>query len=200
MSLPRELTFEQCHNDPLFSQIPVISAKRKFEVIKKLPTGKSDNADKEYENALGQLLPSLFYPKLDFAQVQARTDSGVSIRDLIFYNTRASEFLIELLDDYGSRQITFEMKNVKLVEREHIDQLNRYLSDDLGKFGVLVTRHPLKRPEFQRTIDLWSGQRKAIVALTDDDIGQMVEVFESKQREPLDIVKKKYAEYRRACP
>jgi hypothetical protein len=196
----KERTFEDCTNDPLFSQLPITSAKRKYELVKKLPTGKADNADRQYEDVLGQLLPSLLYPKLDFAQVQARTDSGVSIRDLIFYNTRANEFLTELLDDYGSRQITMELKNVRAIEREHIDQLNRYLSDDLGKFGILVTRNPLKRAEFQRTIDLWSGQRKAIVALTDADIGQMVDVFESKQRDPLDVIKKKYAEYRRACP
>jgi hypothetical protein len=198
--LAKERTAESCHNDPLFSQIPITSAKRKFEAIRKLPTGKSENADKMYEDALGQLLPSLLYPSLDFAQVQARTVSGVSIRDLIFYNTRSNEFLAELLTDYGSRQITMEMKNVHAIDREHIDQINRYLSDDLGKFGVLITRHPLKRAEFQRTIDLWSGQRKAVVTLTDEDIQQMVEVFESKQREPLDILKKKYVEYRRACP
>jgi hypothetical protein len=196
----KERTSEDCHNDPLFSQLPIVSAKRKLEIIRTLPTGKIDNADKKYEDALGQLLPSLLYPKLDFAQVQARTDSGVSIRDLIFYNTRSSEFLTELLADYGSRQITFEMKNVRTIEREHIDQLNRYLTDELGKFGVLVTRHALKRAEWQRTIDLWSGQRKAIITLEDKDIEQMVEVFESKQRDPLDVVKKKYVEYRRACP
>jgi hypothetical protein len=196
----KERTFEDCYNDPLFSQIPVISAKRKFSKIKKLPTGKTDSADRQYEDTIGQLLPSLFYPKLDFAQVQARTDSGVSIRDLIFYNTRAGEFLGELLSDYGSRQITMEMKNVKDVKREHIDQLNRYLSDELGKFGVLITRQPLKRAQFKRTIDLWSGQRKAIIVLTDADVEQMVEVFDSKQRNPLDVVKKKYIEFRRACP
>ncbi|MCH9050904.1 MAG: hypothetical protein IIA72_07470 [Proteobacteria bacterium] len=196
----KERTQEDCHNDPLFSQIPVISAKRKLAIIRKLPTGKTDNADKQYEDALGALLPSLLYPKLDFAQVQVRTVSGVSIRDLIFYNTRASEFLTELLNDYGSKQITMEMKNVNAVEREHIDQLNRYLSDELGKFGLLITRNPLKRAEFKRTIDLWAGQRRAVVVLTDADIEQMVEVFESKQRDPLDIINKKYVEYRRACP
>ena len=196
----KERTFESCHNDPLFSQIPVTSAKRKFGLLKKLPTGKTDNADREYEELAGALLPSLLYPNLDFAQLQARTVSGVTIRDLIFYNTRADEFLRELLTDYGSRQITFEMKNVAAIEREHVDQLNRYLADELGQFGVFVTRNPLRRAEFQRTIDLWSGQRKAIVALTDTDIEQMVEVFESKQREPLDVLKKKYVEFRRACP
>ncbi len=196
----KERTFEDCHNDPLFSQIPILSAKRKFQEIKKLPSGKADNADKRYEDLLGQLLPSLLYPQLDFAQEQARTESGVSIRDLIFYNTQSTAFLKEMMDDYGSRQITVEMKNVKSIEREHVDQLNRYLAHELGRFGVFVTRNPLKRAEFQRTIYLWSGQRKAIVALIDSDIEQMVEVFESKQRDPLDVINKKYVEFRRACP
>ena len=132
--------------------------------------------------------------------MQARTDSGVTIRDLIFYNSRSNEFLREIMDDYGSRQITMEMKNVKRIDRTNIDQLNRYLQDDLGKFGVLITRHELKRAERQRVIDLWSGQRKAIVTVTDTDVEQMVEVFESKQRAPLDVLKKKYVEFRRSCP
>jgi glutamate racemase len=89
---------------------------------------------------------------------------------------------------------------VRQVEREHIDQINRYLADELGRVGVLVTRNPLKRAELQRTVDLWSGQRKAIIMLTDEDIAQMVEVFESKQRAPMDVVAKKYVEFRRACP
>jgi hypothetical protein len=163
--LAKERTFEDCHNDPLFSQIPILSARRKFQQIKRLPSGKDENADKQYEDLLGQLLPSLLYPQLDFAQEQARTESGVSIRDLIFYNTRSTEFLKELMDDYGSRQITLEMKNVKSIQREHVDQLNRYLADELGRFGIFVTRNPLKAAEFRRTIDLWSGQRKAVIEL-----------------------------------
>ena len=104
------------------------------------------------------------------------------------------------MDDYGSRQITMEMKNVRKIDRTHIDQINRYLHDELGRFGVLVTRHDLRKAERQRVVDLWSGQRKAIVTVTDVDVEQMVEVFESKQRAPLDVLKKKYVEFRRACP
>ena len=69
----KEREFEDCKNDPLFSQIPITSAKRKFALVQKLPTGKDEGADRKYELLLGQLLPSLFYPKLDFAQEQART-------------------------------------------------------------------------------------------------------------------------------
>ena len=163
----KERTFEDCHNDPLFSQIPVTSAKRKLALIQKLPTGKDGGADRKYEDAIGQMLPSLLYPKLDFAQEQARTDSGVSIRDLIFYNTASTPFLEDMYKSYGSRQITVELKNVATIERLHVDQLNRYLADELGKFGLFVTRNPLKKAEAARIVDLWSGQRKAIVVLTD---------------------------------
>ncbi len=196
----KERAFQDAVNDPLFSQIPVRSARGKLAQIQKLVTGKSDGSDIKYENAVGQLLPSLLYPNLDFAQLQARTDSGTSIRDLIFYNTVRQPFLQQIYTDYGSRQVTFEMKNVVAIERTHVDQLNRYMAEELGRFGVFVTRHPLKAAMFKRTIDLWSGQRKAIVTLTDADLEQMVEVFDSKQRDPLDVIVKKYAEFRRACP
>lgn len=196
----RERTQADCTNDPLFLQIPVLSARRKFAAIQGLPTGKEGKADKKYEDNIAALFASLFYPQLDFAQAQSRTDSGVSIRDLLFYNSRTDEFLKEIMDDYGSRQIVMEMKNVARVAPSHIDQLNRYLHADLGNFGVLVTRHELRRAEKRRVVDLWSGQRKAIVTLTDMDVGQMVEVFESKQRAPLDVLKKKYVQFRQACP
>jgi hypothetical protein len=196
----KERAFEDCHSDPLFSQIPITSAKRKFSLIKKLPTGKVDGADRKYEVAMGQLLPSLLYPKLDFAQEQARTDSGVSIRDLIFYNSASGPFLDDIYRTYCSRQISFEMKNVASIDRLNVDQLNRYLADELGKFGIFVTRNELNQAERTRVIDLWSGQRKAIIALTDVDVAQMVEVFESKQRDPLDVIVKKYSEFRARCP
>lgn len=196
----KERTFEDCYNDPLFSQIPVVSAKRKLSLIKKLPTGKTDNADREYEDSIAHLFSSLLYPNLDFAAEQSRTESGVLIRDLIFYNNQSNEFLKDLHKTYDSNQIVFEMKNVKEVSRDHVNQLNRYMTDSLGKFGVLVTRNELTRARKQNTIDLWSGQRRCIITLTDTDVAQMVELFESKQRMPLDVLKKKYIEFRRLCP
>ncbi|MES2439970.1 MAG: hypothetical protein V4584_12915 [Verrucomicrobiota bacterium] len=196
----RVLTAEDCKSDPLFSQIPISSAKSKLNELKKLQTGISDKADKRYEELIVGLLASFFYPDCDFAKSQARTDSGVCIRDLIFYNNRSHPFLRDVFDIYESRQLVFEMKNVAKIEREHINQLNRYMSDSFGKFGVFVTRNPLPSPMFKNTIDLWSAQRKAIIAITDQDIEQMVDVFETKQRSPLDVLKKKYFEFTQKLP
>lgn len=189
-----------CQNDPLFLQIPVTSAKRKMHTIKNLPTGKTDNADRKYEDLMVQVLASMLYPHLDFAQEQSRTESGAQIRDLIFYNNRSYDFLSDIYDTYESRQLVFELKNVKEVEREHINQLNRYLTHHFGKFGVIFTRNPPPRSIFQNTIDLWAGQRRCILILDDSDLELMSEVYESRQRLPIEIIKRKYVEFTRSCP
>jgi len=145
-------------------------------------------------------MASLLYPQLDFAAEQSRTESGVLIRDLIFYNSRSIDFLQDIFRDYESNQIVFELKNVAKVDRDHVNQLNRYLNNQFGRFGILVTRNPLPKSVFKNTIDLWAGQRKCIIALTDEDIKLMVSIFESKQRVPIEVIKKKFVEFIRACP
>jgi len=191
---------KDCKNDPLFTQIPVLSAKRKLSVIKKLPTGKTDNADQDFEKSLCPLLASMFYPELDFAQPQSRTIEGVLIRDLIFYNNTSHPFLEEIYKKYESRQIVVELKNVKEVNNTHVNQLNRYLNENFGGFGILFTRNKPAKKVFKNTIDLWSGQRKCILIMDDEDLELMCQVYENKQRKPIDVIKKKYVEFIRACP
>lgn len=196
----KERTAADCEIDPLFRQIPVLSAKRKLAEIRKLPTGKTDNADKLYEDAIVSLLSSLFYPQLDYADDQVRTDSGSQVRDLIFYLNRDIDFLSDIHRDYDCRQLIFEIKNVRKIEREHISQLNRYLSSEFGRLGVLVTRNPLPRAMRRNTIDLWSGQRRCLLPITDEDIALMVDLFEDKKRPPLDVLKRSYIQFIRECP
>lgn len=196
----KEKKSSDCKNDPLFAPIPITSSKRKLSTIINLPTGKTDNADKKYENHVCQLLASLFYPQLDFAAEQSRTDSGVLIRDLIFYNNRSYDFLKDIYDNYGSQQVVFELKNVNEISRDHIYQLNRYLNDNFGKFGVIVTRNKPPKKIVKNTIDLWSGQRRCIVILDDEDLKSMCSLYETRQRLPIDVLKKKYIEFTRSCP
>jgi hypothetical protein len=196
----KERQQSDCQNDPLFRPIPIVSARKKLSTITKLPTGKDANADKLYESAAVALLASLLYPHLDFAAEQSRTDSGVLIRDLVFYNGRSVDFLKDIYELYGSRQLVFEMKNVHEIEREHINQLNRYLSDEFGRCGFLVTRRPLPTRIRKNVIDLWSAQRRAIITLTDEDLALMVSVFESKQRQPYEVMKRAYIEFTRLLP
>ena len=196
----KERTAADCKNDPLFGQIPIISAKRKWTTIKKLPTGKDGNADKEYEAEVCPLLASMLYPHLDFAQAQSRTESGTQIRDLVFYNNTSYVFLNDMKEKFGSRQLVVELKNVEEVTKEHINQLNRYLNPAFGSFGIIMTRNRPKKSVMQHTIDLWSGQRKCILIMDDSDLELMVNVFESKQRDPIEVIERKYVDFTRKCP
>jgi len=196
----KEYTTKDLANDPLFSQIPILSAKRKFQTILKLPTGKTDNADRKYEDLMVQTMSSLLYPHLDFAKEQSRTDSGTQIRDLIFYNNRSYDFLKDIYDAYESRQLVIELKNVKVIERDHINQLNRYLTEQFGRFGIIFTRNKVPKSIFQNTLDLWAGQRRCILVLDDTDLNLMCDVYENKQRHPIEVIKKKYVEFTRSCP
>ncbi|MDT3778198.1 hypothetical protein PJI16_11590 [Nitrospira sp. MA-1] len=196
----KRLQQKDCKNDPLFSQIPVLSSKRKLTEILKLPTGKVDKADQEYERILCPLLASMLYPELDFAQPQSRTVEGVLIRDLIFYNNVSHQLLKEIYEKYESKQIVIEIKNTNEVTSTHINQLNRYLNDEFGSFGIVFTRNKPPKNVFKNTIALWAGQRRCILILDDEDLKLMCQVYENKQRNPIDVINKKYVEFMRACP
>lgn len=196
----REAAAAECTNDPVFRPISIMSAKRRISSLLKLPTGNVANADKEYERLAASLLASALHPQLDFADEQVRTDSGVLIRDVIFYNTRTWDFLQDIHALYGSRQLVFELKNVAQLEREHINQINRYLSDEFGRFGVLITRNRPPRAIERNLVDLWSGQRKCVLVLTDEDLELMVSLFESKQRIPIEVLKRTYSTFTRRLP
>ena len=196
----KQLIQKDCKNDPLFTQIPILSSKRKLNSILNLPTGKTDNADQEFEKLLCPLLASMLYPALDFAQTQSRTANSVLIRDLIFYNNTSHKLLKDLYEKYNSKQLVFELKNVKEVNTTHINQLNRYLNNEFGSFGIIFTRNKPPKNVFKNTISLWSGQRKCILILDDDDLKLMCQVYENKQRKPIDVINKKYVEFLRTCP
>lgn len=196
----RQLEQKDCTNDPLFTQIPILSSKRKLAAITKLPTGKTNNADMDYEKFLCPLLASMLYPDMDFAQPQSRTIEGVLIRDLIFYNNTSHKLLAEIYQRYKSKQIVVELKNTREVNTTHVNQLNRYLNDDFGSFGIIFTRNKPPKNVFKNTIDLWAGQRKCILIMDDEDLKLMCQVYEDKQRKPIDVINKKYVEFIRCCP
>ena len=186
----KERTAADCTNDPLFRQLPGLSLRKSLEVIKAIPRGEKDENDKKYEREVVRLLPSAFYPHLDFAKAQSRTESGLLIRDLVFYNNRNHPFLDELTRNTTAARSSFEMKNVNELARTAINQLNRYLTPEFGRFGVILTRRMPLPKIYRNTIDLWAGQRRCVLIMDDYDLEQIVPL-QSKQRDPIDVLKRK---------
>ena len=93
-----------------------------------------------------------------------------------------------------------ELKNVHQLSPEHVNQISRYLAHDFGQWGVLVTRTAAPRAVVRNIIDLWSAQRKTIVVLTDQDLEQIAELYDSKARSPLDVLLAAHARHVRLRP
>jgi hypothetical protein len=195
----KELLADRCKPDPLFERLVLATLRKKFLQLRELGTGTEGGNDKKYEELIFDLLSSLLYPLFSFAESRVRTASGVHIRDLIFYNDGSTDFFRDLRDRYDARQPVFELKNVKLLETEHVNQLYRYLDEEFGRFGLLVTRNPASKAVLKNTVDLHSSKRCMILCLDDSDVELMLNLLEA-DREPSEVIKKKYIEFTRLLP
>jgi hypothetical protein len=196
----RENQSDACRPDPLFTPLQLDTLKRKATQIRALPPGRANGADKKFEALAFDLLSSLLYPELDLAGSQERTISGAHIRDIIFHNDGKTTFLQDLREMYRARQLVFELKNVASLETEHVNQLYRYLDDEeMGHYGILVSRKPPPRSVQQNIIDLHSSKRTAIICLDDSDIDLMVQLLDSRRR-PVEALRKKHVEFSRRLP
>jgi hypothetical protein len=195
----RENIGDRCRPDPLFTQLAPATLRRKFEELRALPTGSSGGSDRRYEDLVFELLSSLLYPTLEFAESRVRTASGSHIRDLIFYNDGKSDFWRDIRARFESRQPVFELKNTRALETEHVNQLYRYLDEEFGRFGILVTRNPTPPAVIRNLVDLHSSKRTIILTLDDFDLDLMLSLLHSG-RDPSEVVKKKYIEFTRLLP
>ncbi len=195
----KERTAAACAPDPLFQPLKRETLRKKLADLRKLPTGRDDGSDKKYEQLAYELLASLLYPELEFADSQVRTVSGAHIRDVIFYNDGRTEFLADMRVRYGARQIVFELKNTRQITGEHVNQLYRYLDEEIGHFGVLLTRHAAPAALKQNITDLHSSKRCIVLVLDDTDLELMLNLVDSGRR-PVDAIKKRYVELARRFP
>lgn len=195
----KEKTASQCHPDPLFKPLSSSTLQNKVKSILELNTGSAGGADRKYEDLMTDLFSSLFYPTLEFAENRVRTVSGAHIRDLIFYNDGKNTFWEDLRDRYEAKQPVFELKNVKSLETEHVNQLYRYLDEEFGRLGVLVTRNPTPKAIQRNIIDLHSSKRVVILCVNDRDLELMLSLLDSG-RDPTEAIKKKYIEFSRLLP
>ena len=193
----REQAAALAQPDPLFEPLALSTLTGKIRRLGKLAPGIA--GAREFETIVDDILSTALYPELEFADSQVRTLSGAHLRDLIFYNDGKTTWTKDVRDTYEAKQLVFELKNVKTLETEHVNQLYRYLDSDFGRFGVLVTRNEPPRAVRQNIVDLHSSKRVTIICLTDVDLTLMLRMLEARRR-PIDVIKKKYVEFMRSLP
>ncbi len=122
------------------SQVKDIRTRRLGQVISELPNLEEGAADAvKFEEWVGQVIKILFAGRLSNPELKPNADA-IQRRDLVATNSASEGFWKRILDDYGSRQVVFEIKNYASLKTEDFRQVLSYTTGEYGRFAIIVYR------------------------------------------------------------
>jgi hypothetical protein len=156
---------------------------------------------KDYQRLIYEVMNYLFEPELTDGEMEVRTIEGTERRDIIYTNESDASFWQYVRLNYGSPLVMFEVKNVKDLEIQYINQTATYLGARLGMLGFIVTRQtPLEniiRKTYSVFSDTPSVPRKTIIILSDEDLSTMLWNRDAGQSPtPTQCIQRIYREFR----
>lgn len=170
-------------------------AKTLAENLQKIPKGK--NHAEEYHKFMLGCLTFLLYPSLTNPKKEQRKNQGRKRIDIMFDNTAIRGIFRRVGKNakLNSVHVPVECKNYsKDIANAEFDQLLGRFDPYSGKFGILTCRKDDKaKTTLARCKDALHADQGLVLVLTDDDIINMLENFESGQRlGHLEVLEKKY--------
>nr|WP_206366007.1 ATP-binding protein [Caballeronia sp. SBC2] len=119
--------------------------------------------------------------------VQLKPNGNASLRrDIVATNNATEGFWRRIREDYGSRQIVFEVKNYERLGVDEYRQANSYLVNEYGKFAFIICRD--KQKELSKGADLdafgefYQSHKTMIVKLTATFLVGMLSKLRSPQK------------------
>lgn len=154
--------------------------------IREIPIG--DEGANDFEKWCFESLSILFANALLNIELHPNKNA-IQRRDIIASNPARTELWNRVLNDYGTRQVIFEIKNYSGLTADDFRQLGMYLNDKYGNLGFVITRAEVKEPSGERDLkwirDIYNkNDHRLIVVLSYHSIIEYL----SKIRNP-----KKYA-------
>lgn len=112
--------------------------------------------------------------------------SDVQRRDVVGRNLTQSPFWKRIREDYGVRQVIFEIKNYKDMGPDEYRQMTTYLTGEYGNAGFIVTREEnedlLSDRELPWMREMYNKQHKLVVKLTGTFLRRVLSKLRSPQR------------------
>lgn len=175
-TLKQPLTNEQIQE---IQNVPEVDWDTLIKELRAIPKGKK-HAD-DYEKVIEIFLTPLFYPNLNYPIRQQNLHEGRKRVDLVFNNESKSGFFFWLAAHYPSAFIFIECKNyTNKIANPEIDQLAGRFSPNRGKVGLLIYRESDNQKVLeQRCKDTAQDKRGYMIALSDEDIIQIIEDYRS---------------------
>ncbi|MFI8685871.1 hypothetical protein [Rossellomorea sp. NPDC077527] len=139
--------------------------------LKGIIPGKKDA--KKFEILMEEILSYVFLDYLTEPRVQVKTFDNREIIDMTFYNSATKGFWHDVKIKHHSNVIIIEFKNKDLLGNQDIFQISARLNDDIGRFGILVTRK-ITELDKERIYRRLNQSNNVIILLSDEDIIQML--------------------------
>jgi hypothetical protein len=134
---------------------------------------RGDNDWKEYEQIAEECLRYLFLPSFNRIYAQHRTEKRFQVRDAIIPNTHKEGFWGQIKDEFDSKNIVVEFKNVSgdKLDQRALNQLSLYLAKKtIGRFGLLFVREKPGRSLLWAQREAYMDLRNMLILIIDDNL------------------------------
>lgn len=166
-------------------------------LIDKLSEIQPGGSGKDYEECIFDLLIIFFSDQLSHPKRESSTKDQTERRDIIFFNKSNHEFWALIRQQHQARDIVFECKNKKTLGHTDIPQLESYLGEPLGNFGVIVTRSKPGKNSLDKVNTAYNRNKKVILIISDEDIIEMAKL-KINGKDPTKVLNDKYVDLIRA--
>jgi hypothetical protein len=135
--------------------------------LKNLPTGAGHAS--YFESLVGQVLELCFFRVLFNVEAQSRDVAGTVRRDWIASNRAETGFWEMVRHRHGASQVIFECKNYEDLNADDFHQAGYYMSEQAGKFIVIIFRGEVKNHYYDH-INKLSDRGGLVLLLNDKDL------------------------------
>ncbi|ACY54174.1 transposase [Vibrio alginolyticus] len=138
--------------------------------LKFLPKG--HEGAKDFEDIVGKIIELCFFRSLNNVQPTERTNDGSTIRDWVASNRASGGFWEMIRNKYGATQVVWECKNYDNLKSDDFHQIQYYLNDTFGRFGIIVFRGDEVKDSHIKHISNIANKNKAglVMVLTQKDL------------------------------
>ncbi|MCP5130416.1 MAG: transposase [Pseudomonadales bacterium] len=133
---------------------------------------KGPGGAREFEEIVGQVIKLCFFRSLTNIQPSERMLDGSSIRDWVASNRASGGFWEMVRHKYGATQVVWECKNYDELKSDDFHQLQYYLSDTFGRFGIIVFRGEEIKTSYLHHVSNVANKNRAglVIVLTQKDM------------------------------
>jgi|SRR5579884_33315 len=124
----------------------------------------------EFEEIVGQAIKLCFFRALSNVEARVRDVDGRVVRDWIAANRAQSGFWELVRQRYGATQIIWECKNYDDIGAADFQQVDYYLNEAVGHFGIIVFRGEVSPAHYSHIRRISEKSKGFILPLTDRDL------------------------------